>query len=132
APLQYGQRRPFEQAVPLQVLERQVIERVDFALPRMSVIAGRVTDELGDPIADVTVVALRSMYVEGRRQLVAASGGRPVRTDDEGQYRLSGLPPGTYFVMATTQETWTTAAGGRRQGMGYAPTDFPGAVTAAG
>jgi Carboxypeptidase regulatory-like domain len=130
--LRYGQRRPLEQGTPLQLLERQVLERVDFALPKMSVIAGRVTDESGDPMAGVTVVALRSTYVEGRRRLVMASRAAFVRTDDEGRYRLSGLPPGAYFVVGTTQETWTSTAGGRRQVMGFAPTYFPGTVAAGG
>src|SRR2546423_1615074 len=40
--LQYGQRRPFEQGKPLQLSDKQAIESVDFALPRSSVITGRI------------------------------------------------------------------------------------------
>src|SRR5216684_1250215 len=46
--LVYGQRRPREQGKPLQLLDKQTIEHADFALPRMSVISGRVLDETGD------------------------------------------------------------------------------------
>jgi hypothetical protein len=123
-PLQFGQHRPLEQAKLLEV-GGGVINHVDFALPRMGVIGGRITDERGDPIAGVLMLAMRSMYVDGRRQLVSA-GGFSVRTDDAGQYRLPELVPGTYFVMATTRETWTMHSNGRDDVMGFQPTFFPG------
>jgi protocatechuate 3,4-dioxygenase beta subunit len=129
-PLRYGQRRPLEQAKPLEVLDRQAVERVDFALPKMGLIAGRIFDELGEPIASVRVFAMRSMYIEGRRRLVSAGSGL-VSTDDAGQFRLSGLVPGSYFVMATTRETWTVNTAGRRHVMGFLPTYFPGIENAA-
>ncbi len=126
-PLRYGQRRPLEQATPLQILDRQTVEHIDFALPRMATISGRIFDEAGDPIADVLVLAMRSAYFEGRRRMVPMFGGSAnVRTDDAGQYRLSGLAPGAYFVMATTQEKWTVNTSGGRTTMGYAPTYLPG------
>jgi len=49
--LQYGQRRPLEQGKPFELRDKQLIEHVDFALPRMSAITGRITDEAGDPVA---------------------------------------------------------------------------------
>src|SRR4051812_4845106 len=106
-PLQYGQRRPLEQGKPLQLLDRQAIENIDFSLPRSSVITGRVTDETNEPIADVQVTAMRSMYYQGKRRLVAA--GAPIRTDDAGEYRVIGLSPGTYYVSARLNETWTVS-----------------------
>jgi protocatechuate 3,4-dioxygenase beta subunit len=124
-PLRYGQRRPLEQAKPLEVLDRQAVEHIDFALPRMGLIAGRIFDELGEPIAGVRVSAMRSVYLEGHRRLVSAGGGL-FSTDDAGQYRLPGLVPGSYFVMATTHETWTVNTAGRRDVMGFVPTYFPG------
>src|SRR5690242_10722691 len=36
--LQYGQSRPFEAGKPLQIADAQVVEKVDFALPRGAVI----------------------------------------------------------------------------------------------
>src|SRR5512132_1690007 len=54
-PLEYGQRRPGEQGRPLQVGDGEVVEKIDFALPRMGTIAGRVLDETGDPIEGVRV-----------------------------------------------------------------------------
>src|SRR5437762_2662691 len=45
--LQWGQQRPNEPGKPLDVGDGQTIERVDFALPRGGVIAGRILDEFG-------------------------------------------------------------------------------------
>ena len=60
--LTYGQRRPGEQGRPLEIAEKEVADKVDFALPRMSVISGRVLDDLGEPIAGVTVWVLQTRY----------------------------------------------------------------------
>jgi hypothetical protein len=128
--LQYGQRRPLEQGVPLQVLDGQSVAAVDFVLPRMGVITGRVLDDLGDPIEAVTVMALRLRFWEGRRQLVPTGGGFAF-TDDAGEYRVLGLVPGTYYVMATTREAWTVNEDGTPRTMGYAPTYFPGTTNTA-
>ncbi len=127
--LRYGQRRPFEAGKQLQVLDKQTVENVDFSLPRMSLITGRVFDETGDPISGVRVFAMRSVYFEGRRRLVPIANGPLTTTDDAGQYRILGLAPGTYFVMADLRETWTVSAGGVDQVIGYAPTYFPGTAS---
>jgi protocatechuate 3,4-dioxygenase beta subunit len=127
--LQYGQRRPLEPGKPLQVGDKQAIENVDFTLPRTSVITGRITDETGEPVADVPVFAMRSSYWQGRRRYVPS--GPPARTDDAGQYRIVGLVPGTYYVMAMLRETWTMTENGVEMVMGYSPTYYPGTATVA-
>jgi Carboxypeptidase regulatory-like domain len=126
-PLQYGQRRPFEPGKPLQLLDSQTIDRVDFSLPRASVISGQIIDELAEPVADVQVFALRSTYFQGRRRMVAV--GPPARTDDAGEYRLIGLSPGSYYVQAALRETWTVTENGAERTMGYAPTYAPGTAS---
>jgi hypothetical protein len=129
--LRYGQRDPNEQGKPVELRDKEVVENVDFSLPRMSVISGRVVDELGDPIEGVNVYASRPVFFEGRRQLVPVAGGPPVRTDDTGQFRLLGLAPGSYLVSAVTRETWTTTTDGMKREMGYMPTYFPGTANQA-
>jgi protocatechuate 3,4-dioxygenase beta subunit len=125
--LRYGQRRPLEQGKPLQILDKQLVDNVDFSLPRMSLITGRITDEVGEPVSGVQVWAMRSVYFEGRRKLVPMGGN--LLTDDAGQYRLLGIVPGAYFLMATLRETWTVNESGVEQVMGYAPTYFPGTTS---
>ena len=124
-PLAYGQRRPREAAKPLQLLDKQVVEHVDMALPRMGIISGRVLDEAGDPIEGVSVHAVRVMFRDGQRRLVPV-GSPNDRTDDDGEYRLTGLAPGAYYVVGETRETWTVARDGTKQVMGFTPTYFPG------
>jgi hypothetical protein len=125
--LTYGQRRPGEQVRPLAIADTEVADKVDFALPRMSVISGRVLDDLGEPIAGVTVWVLQTRYIQGRRQLVAA--GANATTDITGRYRLLSLTPGDYVVMGTTPQTWPHDSD-PAQVFGYASTYFPGTPTA--
>jgi hypothetical protein len=127
--LRYGQRRPLEQGKQLDVANGQTVDSIDFAMPKMSVIAGRVTDELGDPIEGANVFAMRMDYFQGRRRVVP--GSQVTRTDDVGQYRITGLMPGTYWVMATIRETWTITEGGKSEVLGYAPTYLPGTTNLA-
>jgi hypothetical protein len=101
--LQFGQRRPFESGRPLDVGNAQIIERIDFALPRGGVIAGRVTDELGEPLAGVRMQAMRYQYLpSGQRQLTPV-GGAPfgITTNDLGEFRLYSLMPGAYVLSAS-------------------------------
>ena len=122
--LEYGQRRPGEQGRPVQLAEEQTVENVEIALPRMSVISGRVTDEFGDPIEGVAVHAMRSLFFDGRKPFVPVNLN--TTTDDVGEYRIPRLAPGTYTVMASTRETWVVTQNGTETTFGYLPTYFPG------
>ncbi|MCX6606627.1 MAG: carboxypeptidase-like regulatory domain-containing protein [Acidobacteria bacterium] len=51
------------------------------------VISGTVTDEAGEPMAEVSVTVLRRGYPHGRRHMVHVT--RTI-TDDRGEYRLYG------------------------------------------
>jgi hypothetical protein len=77
---------------------------VDITLQKGAVIAGRVLDERGEPLADVQVSAMRNPPLRPgappmpRNFLVMS--GRPVQTNDLGEFRLFGLAPGDYYVQA--------------------------------
>jgi protocatechuate 3,4-dioxygenase beta subunit len=124
-PLEYGQRRPGEQGRPVQLADRDKVDTVDFALPRMSVISGRVTDEFGEPIEGVAVYAMRALFFDGQRRLVPVNLN--TTTDDTGEYRIQRLAPGNYVVMALTRETWIVNENGAPVTYAYLPTYFPGA-----
>src|SRR5262249_13714008 len=53
--LAYGQTRAFEPGKPLEIAAGQLVEKVDFALPRGAIITGRVIDEFGEPLPDAMV-----------------------------------------------------------------------------
>jgi hypothetical protein len=119
--LQWGQQRPNEPGKPIDVLDAQTIEKLDFALPRGAVITGRILDEFGEPVSDAQVAAMRPQNVGGTRRLVNA--GRPSTTNDIGEFRLFALPPGEYYVSATLRNLNPLAETDDRSG--YAPTYYP-------
>ncbi|MDP2319262.1 MAG: carboxypeptidase-like regulatory domain-containing protein [Acidobacteriota bacterium] len=124
--LQYGQRRPSESGTPIELGDGQTLDKLTIALPRGSVLGGRITDEFGEPVANASVIAMRYSYAAGGRRLTAAPGSNSRdTTDDQGHYRLFGLPPGEYFVSATLR-SGPEAADPTGEVSGYAATYFPG------
>ncbi|MBI4485986.1 MAG: carboxypeptidase regulatory-like domain-containing protein, partial [Acidobacteria bacterium] len=121
--LQYGQTRPFESGRPVEILDGQILEKIDFSLPRGGVITGRVLDEFGEPVTDVLVTTMRSQDVGGQRRIVPA--GRTSTTNDIGEFRLFALPPSDYYISATLRNSAATTSTGEDRS-GYAPTYFPG------
>ena len=138
--VQYGQTRPFEQGRPIELADKQVLAKTDVAMPRGGVISGRIVDEFGDPLPDALVSAMRQTWSNGRRRLLPT--GRTSQTNDLGQYRMYGLPPGEYYISASLRNTDITimdaallggpssGASGSTPSSGYAPTYFPGTTTA--
>jgi protocatechuate 3,4-dioxygenase beta subunit len=129
--MQYGQNRPFEPGRPIELGDAQVLDKADVTLPRGSVLSGRVLDEFGEPVADANVSAMRMQFVNGRKRMMNV--GRNSQTNDLGQFRLYGLPPGEYFISATLRSmdmmVDMMAPGGpsgSAPSSGYAPTYFPG------
>ena len=78
----------------------QLRDGLVITLTRLGVIAGRVLDELGDPVEGARVQLLQVKYQAGRRRLVQANVAARL-TDDHGAYRLHDLPPGRYIVSAS-------------------------------
>ena len=137
--LEFGQHRPFESGRPLDVSDGQIVEQIDFALPRGSVITGRLTDDGGDPIVGAWVQAMRYQYGPGgRRRLVQvdSQSWNSNTTNDLGEFRLFGLMPGTYVVSAQSESTGVVGlaqAGSQTGGItsvdvreGFLQTYFPG------
>lgn len=123
--LQYGQRRPFEAGKPIELAEKQAIDKIDIALPRAAAIDGRVVDEFGDPLVGVRVNTMRYRFSNGQRRLTPA--GISDTTDDLGRFRLHGLAPGDYYVVAQPQTTMMFAVSGDKTG--YAQTYYPNALS---
>jgi hypothetical protein len=78
---------------------------VTLSLTPGGVIAGRVQDTGGRPLANFTVAAYQVAYREGRAVLeevrtAAAPTAVSAQTDDHGEYRIVWLPPGAYYVAA--------------------------------
>ena len=106
--LAYGQLRAREPGRPLTLVEAMPLDKVDFSLPRASVIVARVIDQFGDPVRGVVVRPYLPRFVNGRRQLQQAGGNGASVTDDRGETRIFGLAPGEYYLAATPdfQTAW--------------------------
>ncbi len=124
--LNYGQRRPFEQGKPLEIRDGRRSRTSTSTSREGSVIAGRVTDEFGEPVAELMVTAQRYRYFNGRRQLTPVS--RPASTDDGGNFRLYGLAPGDYYLSAAPMGF--SFGQSSDDSTGYAPTYYPGTASA--
>ena len=126
---QYGQKRPNQPGRSIELAEGQKIDRVDAALMRGGVIAGRVFDEYGEPVVDARVQVMQHRWVNGRRRLV--NMGRMGQSNDRGEFRVWGLPSGDFFVSAVATERQmfmdaASAANDTSESTGYAPTYYPG------
>ena len=130
--LQYGQRRPYEAGTPVNLTEGATVERIDFGLPRGSVITVRVNDEFGEPIAGAMVQVQRYQYgQDGLRRLTTVQNSAPFpSTDDRGEYRAYGLMPGEYILQAASRSLGGLAgANPNDAGEGFAPTYYPGTIS---
>jgi molybdopterin-binding protein len=124
--LQYGQRRPSERGTPVEIGDGQVLENVKMALPRGSVIASRITDDAGEPLTGAQVQAMRYTFAQGGRRLMPVGTGAN-RTDDQGAFRLFGLPPGDYYLFASMPPSMGMPGGAAAtEEQGFAPTYYPG------
>jgi protocatechuate 3,4-dioxygenase beta subunit len=134
--LQYGQKRPFEAGTALTIANGENVERINFSLPRGGVIAVRVSDDFGEPLAGAQVQVQRYQYgTDGQRRLTfAPSGGSGIGgTDDRGEFRIFGLTPGEYIVSASMRNPGLPPTPGNPSDVneGFAPTFYPGTINSA-
>ena len=81
----------------------RVGDRVKLRLIRGGVVTGKVTDATGKPVVGVGVRAQMVRDTEGR--VLPRGNSFEKSTDDRGVYRIYGLWPGTYVVVAGGPET---------------------------
>ena len=96
-------------------------------LDRGGAITGRVVDEVGEPVTRATVTAYLKRGGSGAWFGANAS---PASTDDRGQYRIYGLAPGDYYVVASyfnPMPMRRPEQSGPRNGP--LPTYYPGSAT---
>jgi 5-hydroxyisourate hydrolase-like protein (transthyretin family) len=130
----YGQRRISGTGVPVDLTDGQQAANIDVRIARGGVVTGHVLDEEGEPLARAMVTVMRQQYVRGQKQLTSAGADQ---SDDRGQYRIFGLPPGDYFVSATAgdveqivrQLVGDPGSPQQSDASGYAPTYYPGVTT---
>lgn len=121
---QYGQDQPDKPGAVLTLVAGQKMTDLLFRLQRTAVIAGRITDEDGEPVREATVEARTT--VRGKSATEQIGGAT---TNDLGEYRVFDLPPGSYFILASIGRGMAEAdAGLPPLGANYFPTYFPSAI----
>ena len=76
----------------------QTVDDIVIRLSPTGIIAGRITNEREEPMAQVFVQAMRRSYHDGELTLTTS---RSAFTDGHGEFRITDLPPGQYCVKAT-------------------------------
>jgi hypothetical protein len=114
-----GSSEPADAMVTLRA--GQAADGIDVTMMRASAITGTILDEFGEPMQGVVVNAIELRVMAGRTRAfrVASPPTATGRSDDRGQYRLFGLPPGTYLVQAAARELLSGTSG-------YVPQFHPG------
>ena len=140
----YGAKRPGMSGCGpssvLKVEDGQAIKDVVIYMTRGGVISGRITDPGGQPLTGMPVDLRRGGYdATGRKSYLTAPIGTVV-TNDRGEYRMYGIDPGRYFILArpplagtilavqpgTLMATSTATETNVALGAIYGPTFYPG------
>ena len=104
--MDYGAKRPGSTGTSITLTNTSQMTDIVMRLPKGSVIAGRIVDENGEPAFGVGIRVMQARMVSGERTLQAPTvGSANDMTDDRGMFRLYGLPPGEYLVIATPRAT---------------------------
>jgi hypothetical protein len=126
APTSYGARKLASGGTDLKLTAGQVMQDIVLRLQPQAVVAGRITDTDGEPVANVSVSLVRSFYRNGQRIM---SNTNSAMTNDLGEYRIFGVPAGKYKLRATLGG-YTFGSSGEQEE--FAPTYYPGQADAAG
>lgn len=101
APAEFGQREPGGRGLTIDLGSGQRMMNARLEMAPTGSIGGRVFDADGEPLANARVMALNSVYRDGRRLMNIVEA---VRTNDQGEYRLFWLMPGRYYVGVIPQD----------------------------
>lgn len=104
------------------VIANQNIEGINFELIRHGVIKGVVTDADGKPVARTRIAILPEALAPGTGPPPYAMD---LHTDDQGIFRINGVPPGRYRVAAGDESVAGATYFGRK---GYRQVFYPGAA----
>jgi hypothetical protein len=97
----YGSARAGLPGNPIPIGAGQAFPAEPIVLRRGAVVTGRLVDAKGHPVSGIAVEASRFQVADGARRRRAFSGAvRRTVTDVRGTYRIFGLAPGDYLVLA--------------------------------
>jgi len=108
----YGQRGPTDAGTLIALAPKQALKDIVLSMTPTAAISGKIRNQLGEPVANVAVQALKYGYDAGRQELILI---QTARTNDLGEYRLYYLDPGQYVVCAIPPTGPKTVSSGSGQ-----------------
>jgi hypothetical protein len=116
-----------------EVAAGQILDGLTVSLRRGGAFAGRVLDPQRQPVANVGVTALLKRLYRNDQPAGVASSGPPLlvpsgqgQTNELGEFRIFGLWPGEYVIVATAQSKFGGAATQPAAATRTTATYFPG------
>ncbi|MFN0106632.1 MAG: carboxypeptidase regulatory-like domain-containing protein [Bryobacteraceae bacterium] len=94
---EYGARRNSMMGTTITVAAGQELKDLTIKLTPQAVVKGRVLDDEGEPLAHVQIQVLTRRFFRGKQQMMPMGGGQTI---DTGEFRLSDLAPGRYWISA--------------------------------
>jgi hypothetical protein len=129
--VRFGQRSLGQPGIPIDVRAGRAVNGIDFLLSAGAAISGTVSDEYGEPVEGARIRVLQIRRIGDRVAAMApVSGPQWGTSDDRGRYRVFGLIPGRYLVVADGESS-PMFVGEPRNTTGYAPIFYPNAKNAA-
>lgn len=95
----YGEKRTGGIGTPITLAEGQRLA-IAMKMARGAVITGTIRDQ-GRPVSQTQVQATPVRVVNGERLPTTSIGQNSATTDDQGTFRIYGLAPGSYAIVAT-------------------------------
>jgi carboxypeptidase family protein len=119
------ENRIFENVRQVTVVGEKALDPINFEMVAEGVITGLVTDAEGKPVPGIPISVVTEIIPDGAGPPKYAKG---LHTDDQGRYRIAGLPAGKYRVAAGYKPIlWGTYFGKE----GYRRVFYPSAVNEA-
>ena len=94
------------------ITKSEAVENVDFALVRGGVITGKVTDSNCNTLVEEFIQGMPVESVPGYFRYMPPPS---THTDDRGIYRMFGVPPGKYRIVAGQNRDFGSVDGGYRR-----------------
>jgi hypothetical protein len=135
----YGQKHSRGPWTPITLESGQHLADLRIEAPAVSQLSGRILDPSGKPQIGASVVALKPIYVDGRRQLQRSAS---TVANTRGEYRFANLARGRYYIRVSPRNDGTldqlfsnpaiydrtgrTRANNIREAEGYPTVYYPG------
>lgn len=128
---EYGQFAVYVIGRPVFLADGQTVKDATIRLTGTGAVTGRISDENGQPATGAPIQLLRAVWgIQGRNFTPTGTA----TADDRGNYRIYGVPPGRYVLLAGSQPG-SAAARGARGAPGsstpFSPIFYPNAADSA-